>query len=124
MKNDLVRLTTKLQSAPKFLERKLPLGWFQCEALYALESLRADAYGVSIALFLDKKMSRKNNVGQVYATLKDLMRLKYIRERKIQSPHGKGRDVATYRITPLGYAAVRATLIMVDAAEKMKDADS
>lgn len=124
MKKDLAQLTVKLPLVPKYLRRKLPLGWLQCEILFSLDSLANDAYGVSVGRFLNQKLSRDNNLGLVYGTLQSLERLRYVVGKISPSPHGKGRDITVYRITPLGYAAVRATLIMVEAAEKMKDADS
>lgn len=98
------------QKDPKRRGHLPQVGSVQLLIICATEVLGYDAYTVKITEQLDAWLGRRVNLGQVFAAVEDLVGVGVLSRSMRPSPHGSGRDVAIYKITPKGRKVVRLIL--------------
>lgn len=86
-----------------------PIGPFQALFLLAVLNLGpAHAYGRQIATWFEDKLGRRVNIAQVYSTADTLLEQALVSSLDLPNPHGTGRFVVVYTLTPAGHAILAA----------------
>jgi hypothetical protein len=94
------------------------LGKTQCRVLLAIHHAEnKESYITRIKEYLEKRYKEEINIGQLSNITKALEHFKLIRGRRGGMPSGAGRPITLFRVTPLGYTAMRQTAEYIDALE-------
>jgi hypothetical protein len=94
------------------------LGKTQCRVLLAIHHAEAEeAYITRIKEYLEQRYKEEINIGQLSNITKALQHFKLVRGHRGGMPSGTGRPITLFRVTPLGYLAMRQTVEYIDALE-------
>lgn len=99
-----------LQKGIYYLMKKYYLGEFEEIVMLTVGVLYNDAYGVSIKMEIEKKLSRKVSVGALQTALKRLEDKGYLRSHEGEGTQERaGRPKRYFVITALGKKAIQNT---------------
>lgn len=110
------RVVTAARESEKFRDVVPALTPKQAMFLCAVKELGDDAYGVRIAQWMTSELrGRAVNPGQIYGIADEMVRDHLVSEDQRPSPHGRGRPIIVYKLTPVGESAIAALGLVLAA---------